>query len=140
MVTIQSLITVTLPQRRAVGGSGLSPAIRSAGVRTGFRLAAILLCLIAEQTFADITVTTLADSGPGSLRYAIDNSTGGEVIQFAVTGTIDLENILLIDKSLTISGPGPEMLNVKGKGNQVPSARVFGIGSGNVTHSNWLQR
>ena len=104
--------------------------------RMVFRLAAVFLCLIAGPVFATtFTVTSRANSGPGSLRQAIADASaaGGDVIQFAVTGTINLENSLLIDKDLTISGPGPEMLNVRGQGDQVPWFRVFNIESVTAT-------
>ena len=53
------------------------------------------------------TVTSTADSGPGSLRAAIASAADGETIDFSIGGTITLSSgELLIDKDLTISGPG----------------------------------
>ncbi len=51
-----------------------------------------------------IAVTTLNDSGPGSLREALA-ATGPRVIRFAVEGTIELESRLLVTEGrVTIDG------------------------------------
>ena len=72
------------------------------------------------------TVTSLADSGPGSLRAAITSANAGDSIDFAVTGTItNLSGELFINKDLKLVGPGAEKLAVSGKG----SHRVFEIES-----------
>ncbi|MBL9211152.1 MAG: hypothetical protein JNL92_11835 [Opitutaceae bacterium] len=50
-------------------------------------------------------VTTLADSGPGSLRHGIATATGPRTIVFEVAGLIRLRSALPIDKSfLTLAG------------------------------------
>ena len=52
-------------------------------------------------------VTNLNDSGPGSLRQAVDDSfyAGGGIITFAVSGTIELQNVLSVSTdNLTIAG------------------------------------
>jgi hypothetical protein len=74
------------------------------------------LCLIALSTqAATITVTNTNDSGAGSLRQAIANANDGDTIDFGVTGTITLTTgELLVDKSITIHGPGPDHLTVDG--------------------------
>src|SRR6266496_3392915 len=60
------------------------------------------------------TVTTTADSGPGSLREAIANATPGETINFSTGDTITLTSgELLIDKDLTILGPGSGNLTIQ---------------------------
>jgi hypothetical protein len=62
-----------------------------------------------------ITVTNTNDSGPGSLRQALADVNDGDTINFAVTGTIGLTSgELLVDKAITISGPGAENLTVNG--------------------------
>ena len=62
-----------------------------------------------------LIVTNTNDSGPGSLRQALADANDGDIIGFAVTGTIGLTTgELLVDKSLTISGPGAENLAVNG--------------------------
>ncbi len=51
-------------------------------------------------------VTTLADSGPGSLRAAID-AKGPRIVKFAIAGTIRLESDLVIrNPRITITGEG----------------------------------
>lgn len=70
------------------------------------------------------TVTSLGDTGAGSgtsgdLLYAITqaNANPGSVIDFSVTGTIQLTGALpAIAVPMTINGPGPSLLTVKGEG------------------------
>jgi hypothetical protein len=62
-------------------------------------------------------VTTLADSGPGSLREALAEANPGATIIFKVTGTIFLTSgPLLVDTSVTIDGPGSDDLLVDAQG------------------------
>src|SRR5207248_5319546 len=79
-----------------------------------------------------ITVHSTADSGPDSLRQAIASASNGDKINVAINGTIVLTNgELLVDKNLTISGPGPHGII---SGNN--ASRVFHITPGiNVTIS-----
>jgi len=53
-----------------------------------------------------ITVTNNADSGNGSLRYAIANICASGTITFAGDYTITLASTLTIDKNLTVDGSG----------------------------------
>jgi hypothetical protein len=77
------------------------------------------------------TVTTLADSGPGSLRAAItaaNTNPGADVIKFAggLKGTILLSGIngeLKVTDDLTIDGPNANNLTVSGGG----ATRVFHV-------------
>jgi predicted outer membrane repeat protein len=80
----------------------------------------LLLCAMARQTgAATITVTNRNDSGPGSLRQALANANNGDRINFAVTGAITLTSAgLVVDKNVTISGPGADQLSIVG--NQGP--------------------
>jgi uncharacterized protein (TIGR03437 family) len=76
-----------------------------------------------------LVVTTLADSGAGSLRAAITNAntSSGSTITFNVTGTINLLSALpALTQSMTISGPGASSLAIAGGG----AVRVFDIFSG----------
>ena len=83
-------------------------------------------------TYPCQTVTSLADSGPGSLRNAINCATPGDAISFAVAGIIPVvSGPLIINKSLEIRGPGADQLTLSGGG----SNRIFDVSSGNVTIS-----
>lgn len=86
------------------------------------------LCLIALSTqAATITVTNTNDNGVGSLRQAIVDAHNGDTIDFGVAGTISLSTgELLVDKSITISGPGAARLAVDGN----LASRVFHVSSG----------
>jgi hypothetical protein len=76
---------------------------------------------------ATLVVTTTADSGTGSLRAAIAAAADGNTIQF--DAALNGQNIgltggeLAIDKNITISGPGPNLLAVS----RVSSASQFRI-------------
>jgi hypothetical protein len=79
-------------------------------------------------TPATFTVTSLSDSGPGSLRQAIidaNNAPGPDIIQFAVTGTIVLTSGgMTIAGPLSIVGPGAASLTIDGNALN----RIFSIG------------
>jgi predicted outer membrane repeat protein len=66
-----------------------------------------------------LTVNTLADSGAGSLRAAIQNADAGShsdkfAINFGVTGTIDLQSPLPdLNNNIAIQGPGASSLTVE---------------------------
>ena len=77
---------------------------------------------------ATITVTNKSNSGAGSLRQAILDATPGETIDFApnVNGSIQLASPLLLDKNLTINGPGANILGVEGR-NTPTESRVFNV-------------
>ena len=75
-------------------------------------------------------VTNLNDSGPGSLRQAIAEAPGGGTITFAsgLTGEILLANgSLVIDKSLSIVGPGARNIRVNAVNLSPGFASVFRI-------------
>src|SRR2546430_2090182 len=97
----------------------------------------IILVLTATLSFARgraAVVTTLDDSGPGSLREAITNAIAGETITFAISGAITLSSgELLIAKDLTIAGPGATQLTVqRGSTAGIPDFRIFNIKGGTV--------
>src|SRR2546423_15240699 len=75
-------------------------------------ICSVVVCAAAISVQADtITVTTTSDSGLGSLRQALADANNGDTINFTVTGTIALtSDELAVDKSVTISGPGPSLL------------------------------
>src|SRR5207248_2120591 len=69
-----------------------------------------------------INVTSTGDSGPGTLRDAIFNSTVGETINITVPGAITLTSgVLGIGQNLTINGLGPNLTIIDGN----MSSRVF---------------
>src|SRR6516162_3113198 len=75
---------------------------------------------------AVLTVTSLSDSGAGSLRQAISVASSGDSINFAanVVGTITLTTgELSFSNSLNIVGPGSRILAVSGNN----KFRVFDI-------------
>ena len=59
------------------------------------------------NNLSTITVINTNDSGPGSLRNAVAIANPGDTIVFAVSGTITLLSPININKTITISGPGP---------------------------------
>jgi uncharacterized repeat protein (TIGR01451 family) len=80
-------------------------------------------------------VTTNANSGPGSLRQAIFDACPGSTITFdmsQVVSPITLTNgQLVIDKNLTISGPGANLLTVQRIViPKAPPFRIFNIAVG----------
>jgi hypothetical protein len=82
------------------------------------------------------TVTTVNDSGPGSLRQAIADSVAGDRIDFALTlpATIVLSNTLTIAIDLTVLGPGSDKLTVmRSDAANTPAFRVFDVEAGAVT-------
>ena len=95
----------------------------------------VLVCAVAVSVHANIiTVTNTNDSGPGSLRQALANASDGDLINFAVTGTIVLTSGgLVIDKNVTISGPGPDRLSIDG--NQAKFECVFGVAPYNTANT-----
>jgi len=82
---------------------------------------------------APLTVTNTADGGDGSLRKAIADAASGDTINFNLSGcpcTIALTlGKLLINKNLTIQGPGANLLAVSGSSTNF---RVFEIDFGST--------
>jgi hypothetical protein len=93
-----------------------------------------LLCAIAIAAYAaTLTVINTNDSGPGSLRQALVDVNDGDTINFdpALNGqTINLTSAeLAIDKNITISGPGPNLLTVSRSSG---TFRIFHVMSGHT--------
>lgn len=88
---------------------------------------------------ATLTVSSLADDGsPGTLRSQVAAAAAGDTIDFSVTGTIQLSTTgaIIINKDLTITGPGQGNLTVSGR--RFLSGTffsIFRIGSGLVSLS-----
>ena len=80
-------------------------------------ICSILACALAVSTRATtITVTNTNDSGPGSLRQALAIATDGDTIDATgISGVITLTaGVLIVNKSVTINGPGAEILAIDG--------------------------
>jgi CSLREA domain-containing protein len=94
---------------------------------------AVLIGKPERVTAANWTVDTLLDEqdsscsdGDCSLRDAIGEASDGDVIDFAVSGTITLTiDDLHVDKALTFNGPGSDRLTISADG----LSSVFTIGS-----------
>ena len=76
-----------------------------------------------RRVLAILTVNTLVDENNGvgtggvSLRDAVNAANNGDIIQFSVTGQINLTSAgdghINIDRSITIQGPGANLLTIK---------------------------
>jgi hypothetical protein len=108
---------VSASARRSLGEGGF--------LNLPARICLALLCAAAVSVHANIiTVTNTNDTGPGSLRQALIDANDGDTINFAVTGTIGLtSDELLVNKSVTIPGPGTDVLAINGNA----TYRVFHI-------------
>jgi hypothetical protein len=94
-----------------------------------FSLIALFLAVAApgDPEAPDIVVTSLADSGPGSLRQAIADAPENGTIRFAVEGDILLTSgELLVDKPLRILGGRQRRIAVHGNPGNF-NLRVFQI-------------
>lgn len=102
-------------------------------VRMLFALLMLPALLVPDALAA--VVTNLDDSGPGSLRAAMQNAVAGEVITFqdGLTGTIYLTTGTLpvvYVTPITIQGPGADVITIDGSIN-VPGSNIFAFnGSG----------
>ena len=93
----------------------------------GVLLCTVLLAVGCGSDPVTFIVTSLDDSGPGTLREAISDAGPGDIIDLDVVGEITLSSgELVIGKKLQIQGPGADELAIKG--NLV--SRVFAIISG----------
>src|SRR6266404_5567953 len=99
----------------------------------GLLFLSLILARLPVVKAATITVTSTGDSGAGTLRQAILDANSGDTINFslAANSTITLTTAeLLINKSLTISGPGANLLTVRRGTGDTPNFRIFHIASG----------
>src|SRR5258706_10289503 len=115
--------------------SGHVAPLRS-GRRAGRGAVVVVITMVvlpAVAAAATLTVSTLNDAGTGSLRQAIADAVANDTITFGVTGTITLRSgALVIDKDLSITGPGAAALAVSGN----LTSRVFDVTRGTVLISN----
>jgi hypothetical protein len=106
-------------------------------------LTALLLLAGINVSFGAITVNSGADAGGTclagdtcTLRQAIFIAASGDTIDFDPSiSTITLtSDELLINKNVTIAGPGPNALTVqRSTASGIPSFRIFEIAAGNFT-------
>jgi hypothetical protein len=92
------------------------------------------LCVPHPAHADDQVVVKTDDSGPGSLRQAIADVYDGGTITFELTYPVTItltSGELVIDKSLTLIGPGPGELIISGN----DTSRVLNIVTGKVTLS-----
>lgn len=86
---------------------------------------------------ATIKVTSTADSGTGTLRQAIADALSGDTIDFSLPANSEIKltsGALIVDKSLTINGPGAPLLRVRNFDPNIATNRfrVFVISGGDV--------
>jgi hypothetical protein len=100
------------------------------------RLFVATLLLLAAATnsiqAADVPVTNTNDNGDGSLRQAIALANSGDRITFSLPANSAItltSGELLINKNLTIAGPGANQLSVqRSTAAGTPNFRIFDIG------------
>ena len=82
-------------------------------------LAALLPLPALSQTTCQATITSLADSGTGSLRAALADST---ITSICITaqGTIPLQSTLSITHPVSVTGPGFSLLTLSGQNSIQP--------------------
>src|SRR5262245_65417375 len=96
----------------------MRPLLRAMAVRSLPYLAVLLPASSASGS--TLTVANTNDSGPGSLRAAIDSAGPGDTIVFALTypAVISLTSgSLTINTHLTIAGPGASSLTIDASNN-----------------------
>src|SRR5262249_31052378 len=99
-------------------------------------ICSLLLCAIGRAAQATtITVINTNDSGPGSLRQALAFFNDGDTINFdsALNGQIITLTTaeLLINKSITVMGPGANLLTVA-RAQDAGVFRIFHVTSGHT--------
>ena len=85
---------------------------------------------LASTQAATFTVSTIADTGPGSLRQAIldaNTTVGDDTIVFTTNGTITLASPLpTVTDNTTMTGPGTNLATISGNN----SVRIFSLNAG----------
>src|SRR5439155_774678 len=121
--------------------SSMRPVLHRFPAVGGLLLFVLLGTAVAGPRFlrtqqATIIVTSTNDNGPGTLRDTIAAANDGNTIQFdpALNGqTITLTSgELVIDKNITISGPGPNFLTVSALFIPKFLFRVFHVSPGHI--------
>lgn len=91
--------------------------------------------LVSGLRAGTITVTSNADSGEGSLRAALETAANGDVIEVPVTGSINLQSSLVVNRAVAIRGPGHSSLKVRRGEGVAAKFGVFEVRSGGVSIS-----
>jgi hypothetical protein len=122
--------------RKRLAGLGIDCSIESACRRglLGVVVGGAAVLFSASSVAAEvIPVSTKADSGPGSLREAIEEANdegsfpGPDTINIKAKGTINLASSLPeLTTDMTIVGPGASLLTVA-RAPGAPNFRVFGV-------------
>lgn len=102
-------------------------------------LAVALACFVLQSVSAATrSVQTLDDSGPGSLRQALETAKPRDTIVIRVRGTIFLESPLFILKSVQIRGAGTDRLIIDGQNKTLAISVTNGVrvGISDLTVSN----
>ena len=114
--------------------------MKGKGMKTISRFTIFFACVTsafllgsANTSATIIAVTNGNDSGPGSLRQAILDGASGDTINFApsVTTVTLTSGELVVDKNLSITGPGADFLTVR-RSADASYFRIFEITSGTV--------
>jgi IPTL-CTERM motif len=86
--------------------------------------ASLFIALVAASNALAGVVTSTLDSGPGSLRAVLAAAPSGDTITFSVplTNTIALASELPVTQSVTIQGPGANLLTISNA-----TGRVFNL-------------
>jgi len=85
--------------------------------------------LIDIPCLQSVTVTSLLDSGAGSLRQAVVDVCAGGTITFGVTGIVGLTSgQIALNKNVSIQGPGADQLNISRT--SVAKFRIFSVDNG----------
>ena len=116
------------------------PAMLRSVMREGLFLIALLAATVIGLPglgAATITVTNGNDNGPGSLRQALADAVNGDTVNFDSSLNGQLITLtssqLLVNKSITITGPGREQLWIRrSDALGTPEFRLFYISSGNT--------
>jgi hypothetical protein len=114
-----------------------TPAITNAGDGSDIGAYEVQPDQLVGCSDISLLVNNTGDGGAGSLRAVIANACAGSTITFAVGGTINLTSgELLISKSLTINGPGANLLKVqRSVAPGTPNFRIFHIANAQVAIS-----
>jgi|LSQX01.2.fsa_nt_gb hypothetical protein len=104
----------------------------------------VILSILQLQfvSAAELIVTAATDSGAGSLRQAIADASAGDTILFdeALNGSVITltSGELLLDKPISIVGPGPDLLTIDGNA----SSSIFNMEQASFptagTYSFWI--